>query len=277
VVEEGAIPGVLGIAMPAALTAFSLFHAPDRSADQAHHPLRRAVDAVESLFGGPRRGAISKTLTYLVQGHDGAGGTLELDGDDQLRMSWPDPGALPTFDQTDELLRQLTKPLGGRFTRDPLWSSPVDWRLMTAHPLGGCPMGETANAGVVDDECRVFSATAGTAVYESLYVMDGSVMPTSLGVNPLLTISAVAERACKLLCDHVGWNFDATPVTDPIELRDHAPGFDPTRVPPPDLTQPLEEREPGGLGVFLTRHMVDEMRYRALPGGGNELTLIKRA
>ena len=62
-----------------------------------------------------------------------------------------------------------------------------------------------------------------------------------------------------------------------IELRDHAPGFDPTRVPPPDLSQPLEEREPGGLGVFLTRHMVDEMRYRALPGGGNELTLIKRA
>jgi serine/threonine-protein kinase RsbW len=62
-----------------------------------------------------------------------------------------------------------------------------------------------------------------------------------------------------------------------IELRDHAPVFDPTSVPPPDLTQPLEEREPGGLGVFLARHMVDEMQHRALPGGGNELTMIKRA
>jgi anti-sigma regulatory factor (Ser/Thr protein kinase) len=61
-----------------------------------------------------------------------------------------------------------------------------------------------------------------------------------------------------------------------IELRDHAPGFDPTRVPPPDLTLTLDEREPGGLGIFLTRHMVDEMRYRALPDGGNELTLLKR-
>ena len=62
-----------------------------------------------------------------------------------------------------------------------------------------------------------------------------------------------------------------------IKLRDHAPVFDPTGVPPPDLTQPLEEREPGGLGVYLARHMVDEMRHRALPDGGNELTMLKRA
>ena len=62
-----------------------------------------------------------------------------------------------------------------------------------------------------------------------------------------------------------------------IALRDHAPVFDPTGVPSPDLTQPLEEREPGGLGAFLARYMVDEMRHRALPDGGNELTMIKRA
>jgi serine/threonine-protein kinase RsbW len=60
-----------------------------------------------------------------------------------------------------------------------------------------------------------------------------------------------------------------------IELRDHAPPFDPTSVPAPDLTLPLEQREPGGLGIYLARRMVDEMRYRALPAGGNELVLIK--
>jgi serine/threonine-protein kinase RsbW len=60
-----------------------------------------------------------------------------------------------------------------------------------------------------------------------------------------------------------------------IVLRDHAPPFDPTGVPPPDLTLPLEAREPGGLGIYLTRQMVDEWHYRPLPGG-NELTLIKR-
>jgi serine/threonine-protein kinase RsbW len=60
-----------------------------------------------------------------------------------------------------------------------------------------------------------------------------------------------------------------------IVLRDHAPPFDPTGVPPPDLTLPLEAREPGGLGIYLTRQMIDEWHYRALPDG-NELTLIKR-
>ena len=61
-----------------------------------------------------------------------------------------------------------------------------------------------------------------------------------------------------------------------IVLRDHAPPFDPTGVPPPDLTRPLEEREPGGLGLYLTRQMVDRWQYRALPDGGNELTLFKQ-
>jgi serine/threonine-protein kinase RsbW len=59
-----------------------------------------------------------------------------------------------------------------------------------------------------------------------------------------------------------------------IVLRDHAPLFDPTGVPPPDLTLPLERREPGGLGIYLARRMVDECRYQAL-ADGNELTLIK--
>ena len=61
-----------------------------------------------------------------------------------------------------------------------------------------------------------------------------------------------------------------------IVLRDHAPPFDPTGVPPPDLTRPLEEREPGGLGIYLARQMVDQWHYRAL-SDGNELTLIKQA
>ena len=61
-----------------------------------------------------------------------------------------------------------------------------------------------------------------------------------------------------------------------LVLRDYAPPFDPTGVPPPDLTRPLEEREPGGLGLYLTRQMVDHWQYRALPDGGNELTLFKQ-
>ena len=56
----------------------------------------------------------------------------------------------------------------------------------TAHILGGCPMGENAHQGVVDRHGRVFG-------YPNLYVADGSVLPANLGVNPALTITAVAE------------------------------------------------------------------------------------
>lgn len=61
-----------------------------------------------------------------------------------------------------------------------------------------------------------------------------------------------------------------------IVLRDHAPPFDPTSLPPPDLSLPFEERQPGGLGIYLARQMIDQWQHRALPDG-NELTMIKQA
>lgn len=61
-----------------------------------------------------------------------------------------------------------------------------------------------------------------------------------------------------------------------VTLRDEAPPFDPTQVPTPDLNQPLEKRKPGGLGVYLARRLTDQMVYRRLPEGGNELKLIKQ-
>jgi cholesterol oxidase len=59
---------------------------------------------------------------------------------------------------------------------------------MTAHILGGCPMGETAAEGVVDSDFRVHG-------YPGLMIMDGSVLPGNPGVNPSLTITAMAEYA----------------------------------------------------------------------------------
>jgi cholesterol oxidase len=59
---------------------------------------------------------------------------------------------------------------------------------ITAHPLGGCPMGTSADDGVVDKECRVFN-------YPGLYVVDGSIVPANPGLNPSLTITALAEYA----------------------------------------------------------------------------------
>lgn len=60
-----------------------------------------------------------------------------------------------------------------------------------------------------------------------------------------------------------------------IQLRDQAPPFDPTIVPPPDLSIPFDERTPGGLGIYLTRKVMDDVQHRATAVHGNNLTLIK--
>ncbi len=58
----------------------------------------------------------------------------------------------------------------------------------TAHILGGCPMGDSPQAGVIDHRHRVFG-------YEGLYVVDGAAISANPGVNPSLSITALAERA----------------------------------------------------------------------------------
>lgn len=62
---------------------------------------------------------------------------------------------------------------------------------VTAHVLGGCCLGESQEHGVVDASHEVFG-------HSGLYVCDGSVIPSNLGVNPSLTIAAMAERFAAL-------------------------------------------------------------------------------
>jgi cholesterol oxidase len=58
----------------------------------------------------------------------------------------------------------------------------------TAHILGGAPIGKSAEDGVVDENFAVHN-------YKGLYIIDGSIMPANPGVNPSLTITALAEYA----------------------------------------------------------------------------------
>ena len=59
---------------------------------------------------------------------------------------------------------------------------------VTAHILGGCCIAASPQQGVVDANCQVYG-------YPGLYVVDGSAIPANLGVNPSLTITALALRA----------------------------------------------------------------------------------
>jgi len=66
----------------------------------------------------------------------------------------------------------------------------------TVHPLGGCPMADDPSMGVVDDAGRVNG-------YTGLHVLDGSIVPRSLGVNPSKTIAALAERGAQRLVEEL--------------------------------------------------------------------------
>ena len=89
----------------------------------------------------------------------------------------------------DAAIRDIAQRSGiGRFMKLSMRS------VFAAHPLGGCRMAESKDLGVVDHRNEVFD-NAG------LFCIDSSAIPTSLGVNPSLTISAVSERAVAQLID----------------------------------------------------------------------------
>jgi len=60
-----------------------------------------------------------------------------------------------------------------------------------------------------------------------------------------------------------------------ITITDFGHAFDPTTYPPPDRSSEWDKRPVGGLGVFLLREVMDEVRYTSDPEQGNRLELIK--
>jgi cholesterol oxidase len=94
----------------------------------------------------------------------------------------PNPTWIPVaHDVTRRLAQRMGGDPGGSVTE--LLDRPV-----TAHFIGGCAIGASARTGVVDAWHRVFG-------YDGLHIVDGSTVSANLGVNPALTITALAERA----------------------------------------------------------------------------------
>ena len=191
VIEEGAIPGGLGPFLPPVMAAAA--KAIGRDTDHGDL-LSEAARELESLTRGPYHGAVNHTQTYLVMAHDGSDGEMRLDGD-RLVVDWPAVGDRPNYQRIADKIRDAVAANGGTYVPNPIWIKLLKHRLVTVHPLGGCPMGADAASGVVDGECRVFAGADGPNLHPDLYVCDGSVVPRSLGVNPLMTITALSERA----------------------------------------------------------------------------------
>jgi len=156
---------------------------------------------------------LNNTLLLSGMGTDTSDGTIKL------LQSWKnnpnrdmnalnvldvdfDPNKLvPLFMKMRNSMERIAKYIGQNGSSSfstPLWdpSNVNGSSTIVLHNLGGCSMGKDRNHGVVGSFGRVYkgNGTTLTDFYPGFYVVDGGIVPTSLGVNSALTISALAFR-----------------------------------------------------------------------------------
>jgi cholesterol oxidase len=217
----------------AAMVAFGAVGGVDTDAgDEKEELARRLRDNPLSPYRADN--AMNHTMLYLVMGHDDARGNLYLKTDllnpnGALEIDWDGAGRQPVFTRINEEMRRHARALGAHFIADPLWNFMNLRKLVTAHPLGGCPVGEDYHQGAVDEFGRVFTGEG--SIHPGLFVADGSLIPSSLGVNPFLTISALSERIAESLVRNLkGEPYPVRPVHAAV------PDFSPLEV--------VDNREP---------------------------------
>lgn len=160
--------------------------------------------------------AFNHTMLYLIMGHDDAKGILRLKHEHgRVEIDWDNAGRQQVFNLINEEIRRHARALGGTFVTNPLWSITPTKNLLTAHPLGGCPLGDDYLHGAVDEFGRVFAGDG--SVHDGLFVADGSLISTALGVNPFLTISALSERIADRMVRKLGGEaYPTRPTTVPV-------------------------------------------------------------
>jgi cholesterol oxidase len=102
-----------------------------------------------------------------------------------LNLKWEVEHSEGVLKAMEAMHQSMTEATGGRSRALPTWS--LLKSLLTLHPLGGCSMGASPGAGVVDHLGRVNG-------YRNLIVADGAIVPTPTVRNPSHTIAALAER-----------------------------------------------------------------------------------
>jgi len=124
----------------------------------------------------------SRDLGYLKQGVATAAGIHFAVGARKVMTLHTTPTNIASADDVDSVLRSAR------------WGM-NELVLFSAHPLGTCRIGKYPKAAVVDSHCQTHDV-------QGLFVIDGSVMPTSLGVNPQVTILAIAEKSAEWIAEN---------------------------------------------------------------------------
>ena len=184
IIEEGGIPEALMLAVRDALPfAMPVFQRTTNSWSKRFWSFMRVV---ADWFGLQSRGALEHSLAFLAMGSEESAGKMRLVSD-QVKIAWSGVHNQGFAKRMDDKMLEITGKLGGTYVRNPSPRSFLTSDMITVHPLGGCPMGTSEATGVVNGKGQVFGHIGG------MYVADGSIIPTALGVNPALTIAAISE------------------------------------------------------------------------------------
>jgi cholesterol oxidase len=130
----------------------------------------------------------AQLLPILSLGRETPSGRLHLRGK-RLDVDWRKDENAALYERTEAAARRMADALGGRYV-DPLRIL----RPITVHPLGGCAMSRDAGRGVVDEYGKVHGV-------DNLSIADGSILPGPVGINPALTIAALAHRQAEWLIE----------------------------------------------------------------------------
>jgi len=164
----------------------------------------------ERPFDSPSQ-RLSKFFVYSCMGVDGSNGKLTINqkGNDivgNLNLEWNPNEDKKYFEEILEgvkLLADKVEKNGSKNVYSPTWNEkePDRSNLILLHPLGGCSIGETIDDGVVNAYGQVFrdDSTDKKSLYPNFYVIDGSIIPSAVGVNPSLAIAAISFRCIKHL------------------------------------------------------------------------------
>ncbi len=273
VIQDLAVPGALRRLFEEATTSFDVLNQLGQEGWRwPKHACSKQDDAAVN------RDAVRKSLVLAMIGRDDAEGELTLgdkpicdDADGLLTVRWPELRTDRRFDEHHRRLSGMLKEsnLGGRVVNNLLWRPFAEelerlfgrqrGPLVTVHPLGGCAMGDDVRQGVTDHCGQVFDAGGSSAksVHEGLVVLDGSVIPTSLGINPALTISVLALRAVTQL--KTKWNLTGG------RLRAVAPTSNILKARP-EFAAPLTITNPKPTLIDLTEQVRGCVKLRTRDG-----------
>jgi cholesterol oxidase len=194
-IQDGGFPNFLGWALegldtPSVAWRVALFLWRRASAAIGGDPRSDYSAKLASLFGTGARS--SETLLLFGMGRDAADGVMSLNRKGNLKLQWHLRHSAAYLKRIRAEMREIAQELDGDFAGGPTgWLS----RTITVHPLGGCPMSNNEHEGVVNSYGEVFGVPG-------LFVVDGSILPGAVGVNPSLTIAALADRAADRFIAH---------------------------------------------------------------------------